>query len=64
MPLADDPGFRTIMQLIEKAEYAEALQHFDALLQQLNPKDRLTALLSKIPVPGCHRRHKAGKWAY
>jgi tetratricopeptide (TPR) repeat protein len=48
MPLANDPRFRAIMQLIENAEYAEAVQHLDALLQQLGPEDYVTAMLSKI----------------
>lgn len=46
--MRDDPRFHTVMQLIEDAKFAEALQQLDALLQQLNPQDRVIALLSKI----------------
>ena len=48
MPLADDPRFRTVLQLIEDAEFAKALQQLDALIKQLPPQDGLIALLLKV----------------
>jgi tetratricopeptide (TPR) repeat protein len=49
MLLADDPRFDSVMQFLEKAEYAEAIRQLDSLLEQLGrPKDRATALYWKI----------------
>src|SRR5215468_5074344 len=44
----DDPRFRPAMQLMEDAEYAEALRQLDALLPQLSGEDRLVALYWKV----------------
>jgi len=43
----DDPRFRPAMQLMEDAEYAEALRQLDAQLPQLSGEDRLVALYWK-----------------
>ena len=40
----DDPRFRPAMQLMEDAEYAEALRQLDAQLPQLSGEDRLVTL--------------------
>src|SRR5215468_1093630 len=40
----DDSRFRPAMQLMEDAEYAEAVRQLDALLPQLSGEDRLVAL--------------------
>jgi len=43
----DDPRFLPAMQLMEDAEYAEALRQLDAQLPQLSGEDRLVALYLK-----------------
>jgi tetratricopeptide (TPR) repeat protein len=48
MLLADDPRFRPAMQLIDNAEYAEALRQLDALLDRLSPSDSVVALYWKV----------------
>lgn len=45
--LTDDPRFLTAIQLMYSAEYAEALNQFDALLDQLSSEERPTALYWK-----------------
>jgi tetratricopeptide (TPR) repeat protein len=48
MLLADDPRFHPAMQLIDNAEYAEALRQLDALLDQLGSAERVVALYWKV----------------
>lgn len=48
MRLTDDPRFRPVMQLIDNAEYAEALHQLDALVDQLGPEDRVVAFYWKV----------------
>lgn len=48
MLLTDDLRFRPAMQLMENAEYSEALSQLDLLLEQLSPHDRLVGLYWKV----------------
>ena len=48
MLLTEDSRFRPAMQLMDSAEYAEALPQLDVLLDQLSPDDRLVGLYWKV----------------